>query len=165
MLTWRTPACPDRSQPRGSVLVTSLFMMVLLSLMGLTLLSAALTESTVAMNSRWSQGALLAAEAGLNQALQQLNPNTTANAVAAIPVTALGNGYSFRSGRRVDAGAQPLTLLGQVNVAGNSLDLGSAYNPAGQVYLQYQVNVTGIGPMNATREVEAQVQVGPVGGQ
>jgi Tfp pilus assembly protein PilX len=154
-----------RRDPRGSLLVTALFIMIVLSMIGLTLLSVALTESTVAMNSRWSQGALLAAEAGLNQAIQQLSPNTVAAAAAAIPVTPIGTIYRYRSGRRTDATPQPLTLQGQVVVAGNSLDQGTAYNPNGQVYLEYQINVTGIGPMNATRELEARVQIGPIGGQ
>src|SRR5512144_2034356 len=90
-------------QEAGSVLVVALLLMVLLSLLGITLLTVAATEHTVAYNSLWSEGSLMAAEAGVNVGLNQLSANVTTS-TQAIPLTQIPDAaqgpYQYRSGTR-----------------------------------------------------------------
>lgn len=145
---------------KGSVLMIALLLMILLSLLGVTFLTVAATEHNVAFNSLWSEGALMAAEAGVNRGLNQLSANATA-AAQAIPSTAIG-GYSFRSGSRTDTSAQPLTLVSSQTAPGYSAAVGTGYNRAGYGFDIYRINATGTGPRNARREVEVQAEYGPV---
>jgi hypothetical protein len=77
-------------------------------------------------------------------------------------VTTIGTDYSFRSGHVSDGSAQPLTFVGAQNAQGYGMSMGTGYNEVGFVNNIYQINCTGIGPRNATREVEVQVTYGPV---
>jgi Tfp pilus assembly protein PilX len=61
--------CSLARREAGSVLIIGLLLMVLLSLLGITLLTVAATEHSVAYNGLWSEGALHAAEAGVNRGL------------------------------------------------------------------------------------------------
>jgi hypothetical protein len=149
---------------RGSVLMIALFVLIVLSLLGVALLSLSGTESNIAYNQLWTEGAFAAAESGVQTGLNQLSANT-ATSTAAIPVTAIGTGiytYQFRSGRRADAGPQPLQFRGTRVESGYSIAIGTGYNPSGYVFNSYQINSTGSGPKNAQREVEALVEYGPV---
>lgn len=150
---------PDREE--GSVLVIALLLMVLLSLLGITLLTVAATEHTVAFNGLWSEGALTAAEAGVNRGLNQLNANATTS-IQPIATTSIASAYAFRSGHRTDTTPQPLTFVGTRTEAGYSLAVGTGYNPAGYAFHTYQINATGTGPRNAQREVEVRAEYGPV---
>jgi Tfp pilus assembly protein PilX len=145
----------------GSVLVIALLLMVLLSLLGVTLLTVAATEHTVAFNGLWSEGALTAAEAGVNRGLNQLNANA-ATSIQPIATTSIASPYAFRSGHRTDTTPQPLTFVGTRTEAGYSLAVGTGYNPAGYAFHTYQINATGTGPRNAQREVEVRAEYGPV---
>jgi Tfp pilus assembly protein PilX len=145
----------------GSVLVIALLLMVLLSLLGLTLLTVAATEHTVAFNGLWSEGALTAAEAGVNRGLNQLNANATTS-IQPIATTSITSPYAFRSGHRNDTAPQPLAFVGTRTEAGYSLAVGTGYNPAGYAFHTYQINATGTGPRNAQREVEVRAEYGPV---
>lgn len=138
----------------------ALLLMILLSLLGITLLSVASTEHSVAFNSLWSEGALMAAEAGVNRGLNQLSAND-AQAKAAIPDTAIGT-YSFRSGSRTAAGAQPAKFISKRTEEGYSMALTNGYNNLGHDFYIYQINATGTGPRNARREVEVRAEFGPV---
>jgi hypothetical protein len=145
----------------GSVLVIALLLTVLLSLLGLTLLTVAATEHTVAFNGLWSEGALTAAEAGVNRGLNQLNANA-AISIQPIATTSIASPYAFRSGHRNDTAPQPLAFVGTRTEAGYSLAVGTGYNPAGYAFHTYQINATGTGPRNAQREVEVRAEYGPV---
>ena len=150
----------------GSVLVIALLLMVLLSLLGITLLTVAATEHTVAFNGLWSEGALTAAEGGVNRGLNQLNANAETS-LTRIPncadcAVAISTGFAYRSGRKTDGGPQPLTFVGSRIEDGYSVAVGTGYNPSGYAFHTYQINATGTGPRNARREVEIRAEYGPV---
>jgi hypothetical protein len=146
----------------GSVLVIALLIMVLLSFLGVTLLTVASTEHTIASNSQWSEGALMAADAGVNRGINQLSANAQLS-VAQIDLTNIGSGYTYRSGSRTGSAA-PLTFVGTRTEAGYSLAVGTGYNPSGYVFHTYQVNAVGTGgpSQTAAREVEVQAEYGPI---
>ena len=143
-------------RPEGSILVIVLLVMTLLSLLGITLLTVASTEHSLAYNAVWSEQALMAAEAGVNQGISQVSANPITS-VAAIPVTTLATNYTYRSGKQTDAGPQPLTFVGTKTEAGYSLSTNSGYT-----FNVYRITATGTGPNSARREVEAQAEYGPV---
>jgi hypothetical protein len=76
--------------------------------------------------------------------------------------TAIGDGYFFRSGRRTDTSPQPITFVGSSTASGFSLGAGTGYSGAGYVYEIYQITATGIGPRSTQREIEVQVEFGPI---
>jgi len=145
---------------KGSVLLMSLFVLIILSLLGFVLITTSNSESGVAINGLWAEGAFSAAEGGLHTGIDQLSANPTTSIVA-VPVTTIGDSYSYRSGRRTDATPQPFQFVRTQSEAGYSLESGTGYNSAGYAFLIYQLNATGSGPLNAQREVEAQVEFGP----
>lgn len=141
----------------GSVLVIALLLMVLLSLLGVTLLSVASMEHSVAFNALWSEGALMAAEAGVAQGVNNLSPIST-EAVKAVPSTAIGGVYSYRSGRRSDAAAAQQTFVSdRAGGDGCSIDI---KHPC--AYYIYDIRATGTGPRSAVREVEVRAEYGPI---
>ena len=145
----------------GSVLIIGLLLMVLLSLLGVTLLTVAATEHSVAFNALWSEGSLAAAEAGVNRGLNQISANAQTS-IQAIANTGIANTYNYRSGRKTDANAQPLQFVGSRIEEGYSIAVGTGYNPSGYAFHTYQINATGSGPRNARREVEVRAEYGPV---
>ena len=153
-----------RRNQRGSALMIALFVMIALSILGVALLTLSGTESNIAYNQLWTEGAFAAAESGVQTGLNQLSANT-AISTAAIPVTAIGTGiytYQFRSGRKTDAGPQPLQFKSSRVESGYSLAIGTGYNPSGYVFNTYQINATGSGARNAQREIETLAEYGPV---
>ncbi len=145
----------------GSVLLLSLLAMVVLSLLGAALLTMSGSETFVSARIVYREGAFYAAEAGVHTGLDQLTMNT-ATSTQPIPVTNIGDWYAYRSGRRTDAGPMPFQFMGTRPATGYSAAVGTGYNPAGYVFFDYQMNVTGSGPRTATREVEALGAYGPV---
>lgn len=157
----------DSRHEKGSVLVVALLLMVLLSLLGVTLLTVAATEHTVAFNGLWSEGALTAAEGGVHRGLNQLTANAETS-LKKIPdctgctTVALSTGFTYRSGHKTDATPQPLQFVGSRVEDGYSVAMGTGYNPSGYAFHTYQINATGAGPRNARREVEIRAEYGPV---
>src|SRR3972149_5778224 len=145
----------------GSALLLSLLAMVVLSLLGAALLTMSGSETFVSSRSVYREGAFYAAEAGVHTGVDQLSMNTTTS-TQAIPVTNIGAWYAYRSGRRADPGPQPFPFMGTRAATGDSAAVGTGYNPAGYVFFDYQMNVTGAGPRTAQREVEALAAYGPV---
>lgn len=145
----------------GSVLVLSLLAMVVLSLLGTVLLTMSGTETFGSFRGVYREGAFYAAEAGVHTGVDRLSMNT-ATSTQPILVTPIGNGYTYRSGRRADPGPQPFQFMGIRPATGYSAAVGTGYNPAGYVFYDYQMNVTGTGPRTAQREVEALAGYGPV---
>lgn len=145
----------------GSVLLLSLLAMVVLSLLGAALLTMSGSETFVSSRVVYREGAFYAAEAGVHTGLDQLSMNT-ATSTQPLPVTNIGDWYAYRSGRRADPGPMPFQFRGTRPATGYSAAVGTGYNPAGYVFFDYQMNVTGSGPRTATREVEALGAYGPV---
>ena len=150
-----------KKNEKGSVMLVALFVMVILSLLGVAFLTLSNTESFVAANALWSEGAFYAAEAGIQTGIDQLSPNL-ATSTAAIPATTIATDYQYRSGRRTDTAPQPLQFIRSRTAAGYSVEAGTGYNPSGYSFYVYQMNVTGTGPRNAQREIEVQAEFGPV---
>jgi Tfp pilus assembly protein PilX len=149
---------------RGSILIVALLVMVLLSLLGITLLTVAETEHNVAANAVWSEGALLAAEASLNTSLSQLSANAETSSTP-VPLTTIAASYTFRSGPRTTVPAdtpQAAEFVGKRTEVGYSLAVGTGYNAAGYSFNMYRMTATGRGPRNAVREVQVQAEYGPV---
>jgi len=146
---------------RGSALVITLLVMVLLLLLGSALLTASDLETHIAANDRWAEAAFFAAEAGVETAIDKIGTDQVVSQEA-VPVTSIGDGFSFRSGRRTDTTAQPITFVGSTTASGFSLGAGTGYSGAGYVYETYQINATGTGPRDTQREVEVQVEYGPI---
>jgi hypothetical protein len=142
----------------------ALFVMIVLSLLGVALLTLSGTEHNIAYNALWAEGSLAAADAGIQTGVNQLTASTSAS-IAAIPLTTIGTGiyqYNFRSGHRTDPGPEPLVFRGSRVESGYSIALGTGYNPSGYAFQTYQINTTGLGARNAQRELEALAEYGPV---
>lgn len=145
----------------GMVLVLSLLAMVVLSLLGVALLTMSGSETFVSYRTVYREGAFYSAEGGIHIGIDQVSANTVTS-TQAIPLTTIGGNYTYRSGRRSDPGPQPLQFVGTRPGPGYSIAVGTGYNPAGYVFYNYQINVTGTGPRNAQREVEVLAAFGPV---
>jgi hypothetical protein len=145
----------------GSALILSLLIMILLFFMGAALLALSETERAIAKNDQWSEGAFQAAESAVQVAVDQL-PMDPIGTQPPVPDTSLGDSYVFRSGGRDDTTPQPPEMVGELPATGYSVSEGTPYNPDGYVLRVYEVHGTGSGPKNAEREVEVQVEVGPV---
>ena len=145
----------------GSVLLVALLCMVVLSILGSAFLGISLTEHKITYNAIYSEGAFTSAEAGVQAGVAQLSPNTTTSALP-IPPTTFANTYTYQSGHRADTTPQPLQYAGVRNQPGYNLSKGTVYVPAGWVFRDYQINVTGAGPRASQREVEVLAEYGPV---
>ena len=53
-------------------------------------------------------------------------------------------------------------LVGEIPEAGYAVGTSTGYSSSGYVFQIYQIQGTGIGPRNTEREVEVQVELGPV---
>lgn len=147
------------SKERGAALVICLLLVVLLLSMGVGLLALSETESLIAANDQWSEGAFQAAEAAVHVAIDQLGVGATSQVV---PETAISGDFDFRSGGRTDSSPQPPEFRSITSQAGFSLAAGTGYNSAGYQFQIYRINGTGTGPRNAQREVEVEVELGPI---
>jgi hypothetical protein len=144
----------------GAVIVVALLVMVLLFMLGATLLAVSQDESAVAVNEQWSEGAFYAAEASVQQAIDGMSD---AGSSPAIALTSIGSdGFTYRSGKRTDTSPQPPAFIGSVSHSGYAVGSTSGYNSSTFVFNQYRINGTGMGPRNAEREVEVEVEVGPM---
>jgi hypothetical protein len=104
---------------------------------------------------------LTAAEGGVNRGLNQLSANAETS-LQAVPNTAIGAAYAYRSGPKTATTPQPLEFVASRVEDGYSVAMGTGYNPSGYAFHTYQINATGTGPRNARREVEIRAEYGPV---
>jgi Tfp pilus assembly protein PilX len=143
---------PRWSDERGSVLVLALFIMALLMATGIIMLRMSTSETDIAYNAVWSEGAFYAAEAAIAVGIDQLGPTLVADvAMAAAPLTTDYN----RMGN--------VQFLGATQNPGYALSGMPTYsNAAGFYFNQYRIAGTGTGPRNAQRQVEIQASFGPV---
>jgi Tfp pilus assembly protein PilX len=150
----------ERRGERGSALIITVLLLSLLLMLGTGLLATATVESKIEANDRWSEGAFYAAESAVQSSIDLLMQGPASAAVVAS--TPLGQDYTYRTGRRADTSAQPPTLIGTVNAPNYSTGSSTGYGMSGFVFQIYQVNGTGLGPRNSQREIEVQVEIGPV---
>ena len=151
---------------RGSVLVVAILVMMVLSFIGMAIMTLSVTEHSMAYNTVWGEGAFAMAEAGINAGINQLSANSTTSTQAVTCNTTLfscsATTYSYRSGSKSDTSAQPLNFVKSRTEPGYSVAIGTGYNPSGYAFHSYRINATGTGPRNAVREIEAQAEYGPV---
>jgi Tfp pilus assembly protein PilX len=146
-------------------LVVAVLVMMVLSFLGMAIMTLSVTEHSMAYNAVWGEGAFAAAEAGINAGINQLSANAT-TATNKIPISGsnvpIGTGFTYRSGGKSDASPQPVKFVKTRTEPGYSVAIGTGYNPAGYAFNSYQINATGTGPKNAVRELEVQAEYGPV---
>ena len=161
----KTSLIPDtfrtlRSERGISFVVVLMLMVIILAMAGAGLLFSSI-DLRAAGNYRAGTQAFFAADTGVNDAYTRIGLDPTTSTAAFGPIT-LSDGLKYCSGKVATTGTncgspQPLQAPQTVNVAGFNL------NQGGVQFYQYQVNVTGINTqLAAVREVEAQVQYGPV---
>ena len=158
-------SCPIRESDftgeRGSALVIALLLLVLLFTLGAALFGMAETEGLIAVNDVWSEGAFYAAEAAVQQAVDQVTQDPASLELVVGP-SPIGGDYRYRSGGRADAAPQPPQFVDTVQRPGFNLGSGTGYNPQSFDFAVYRFNGTGSGPKSSVREVEAQVEFGPL---
>ena len=149
----------DQARERGSTLVVVLLVTLLLLLLGTVLLGTSETETVIAANDYWSEGAFQAADAAVHAAVDGLD---AVNQDQVVELRSIGDLFQFRSGGREDGEPQPPQFVSKVVARGYAIADGSGYRSSGYARVVYQVNGTGMGPRNSVREVEVQVEIGPV---
>ena len=153
------PSTRSTNNESGMAVVIAMLLMVLLLLMGSALLTMSTTESAIAANDQWSEGAFQAADASIQMSIDRLSVGSSDQVVEE---TELGDFYTFRSGGRDDTEPQPPVLTGTDNGEGYSVDETTGYNSSQYVFETYVINGTGTGPRNAERQIEVQVRLGPI---
>ena len=145
---------------RGVSLIVVIMLMVIILAITAAGLFFSSVELRVSGNHRAGTQAFYAADAGVNVGVSQIALDPT---VSTAPFSGtLSGGLAYRSGHISDSVAKPSTLRGIKNEPGYSLGSGTGYNTSGYSFYQYQINVTGTGPLASAREVEAQAEYGPV---
>lgn len=140
-----------------SLVVVILIMVLLLSITGAGLIFSGTGLRTTGAFRAGTQ-AFYAAETGVSAAINQLPSTTPVD--SGPPV----GGVAYRSGRRGDAGPQPISQPGpSISRSGYASDSGTTtYNAdTGWRFDPYQINITGTGPIGAAREIEVQAEYGP----
>jgi Tfp pilus assembly protein PilX len=146
-----------------SLIVVLMLMVIILAMAGAGMLFSSM-DLRAAGNFRAGTQAFFAADTGVNDAFTRITGDPAASTAPFGPITLVtpsGN-LQYCSGKVGTTGTncstpQPLQAPQLVNVAGYNL------SQSGVQFYQYQVNVTGIQPqLSSAREVEAQVQYGPV---
>jgi len=79
----------------GMVLVLSLLAMVVLSLLGVALLTMSGSETFVSYRTVYREGAFYSAEGGIHIGIDQVSANTVTS-TQAIPLTTIGGNYTYR---------------------------------------------------------------------
>jgi hypothetical protein len=153
-----------RSERGVSLVVVIMLMVIILAITSAGMFFSSV-ELRVSGNHRAGTQAFYAADTGINVGYAQIGLDTAASTAAFGPIT-LGGGLTYCSGSVSTtnncASAQPLQPPSAKNEAGYSLNAGTGYNTSGYSFYQYQINVTGTGPLASAREVEAQAKYGPV---
>jgi Tfp pilus assembly protein PilX len=151
-----------RSEKGVSLVVVLMLMVIILAMAGAGMLFSSM-DLRAAGNYRAGTQAFFAADTGVNDAYTRigLDPDASTAAFGPITLSTPSGNIKYCSGKAQDTGpsctAQPLQAPQLINVAGFNL------NQSGVQFYQYQINVTGVQPvLSAVREVEAQVQYGPV---
>jgi hypothetical protein len=150
-----------RSERGISLVVVIMLMVIILAITGAGLLFSSI-DLRISGNYRVGTQAFYAADTGASYAFARivLVPNIS-------PFTGtLNNGsLTYCSGTPTTsnncANPQPLPPPTSINSPGYSLGAGTGYNASGFSFYLYQIDVTGVGPLGATRQVQALAQYGP----
>jgi len=154
----------NRSE-RGIALLIAMLFLLAISAMGVNALSRAQEENTVGSASRRHVVQLMAADAGIKLALNQLNSSGGfAVNTAPIKVTALDGGVTgstnIRSGVAEDPNSQPIQFIKYVSdgSSGAQLNQGSGNGGGGQIAI-YRVNIVADNASGSTVQVQAQLAI------
>jgi type IV pilus assembly protein PilX len=123
---------------RGTTLIVSLILLLVLTVLGVSGMSTATLELTMASNAQFHQDAFQAAETGIDVAISQRNFTTVAPSI--VPLTPLGDGSYATQGVTTFAETTP------VPDAGFSMGVNSGTVQA----FHFDVIAVGTGPRNAT---------------
>jgi Tfp pilus assembly protein PilX len=151
-----------RSERGISLIVVIMLMVIILAITGAGLLFSSI-DLRITGNYRAGTQAFYGADTGASTGFAQIGMNTETS-IAAFSGTA--NGGTYCSGTIANTAGctapQPLVPLGTIPATGCSLGRGTQLN-SGTCYLQeYQIDATGVGPLNASRQVQALATFGPL---
>jgi len=152
-----------------SLVVVLMLMVIILAMAGAGMLFSSI-DLRASGNYRAGTQAFFAADTGVNDAFTRIGADPAASTAlfASAPITLPDGGIiKYCSGKATDTNncntPQPLSAPQRINVAGYNVAVGTGYNTGGPQFYQYQVNVTGVHTqLGSVREVEEQVQYGPV---
>jgi type IV pilus assembly PilX-like protein len=161
-----------RSERGVSLLVVLMLMVIILAMAGAGMLFSSM-DLRAAGNFRAGTQAFFAADTGFNAAYTRVGSDPLASVAPVSGSLPLPGGptLTYCSGHVQNVGSDCGTPQPQPDprVISNaplySLGVSNPYNSsggAGHQFYQYQINMTGVGPLAAAREVEAQVQYGPI---
>jgi hypothetical protein len=127
---------------QGVALVIALLMLLVLTLIGISSITSTTFEANISGNERVGTEAFYTAEAGVQEAINQL-PNTNP-----IPRKKLGNDSYYWSGGPKDkeGNEQPMKFIGFYIKPGYDT----------YVLKRYQINITGESSLGANKEIEVQ---------
>jgi hypothetical protein len=151
-----------RSERGVSLVVVIMLMVIILAITGAGLLFSSV-ELRVSGNYRVGTQAFYAADTGASYAFARIVLDPT---ISTAPFSGtLNNGLlTYCSGTPTTSNnctnPQLLTYT-SINSPGYSLGAGTGYNASGFSFYLYQIDVTGVGPLGATRQVQALAQYGP----
>ncbi len=151
-----------RSERGISLVVVIMLMVIILAITGAGLLFSSV-ELRVSGNYRVGTQAFYAADTGASYAFARIVLDPT---ISTAPFSGtLNNGsLTYCSGTPTTStnctNPQPLTVT-SINSPGYSLGAGTGYNASGFSFYLYQIDATGVGPLGATRQVQALAQYGP----
>lgn len=151
-----------RSERGMTLIVVLMLMVIILAITGAGLLFSGI-DLRVSGNYRVGTQAFYAADTGASDGYARIVQDTTASS-ALIPLTPLGGGLAFCSGTIVSSAncATPQPLPWTFNIIpGTALPGGHGVTPS-FITFQYQIDATGIGPLNSARQVQALARYGPV---
>lgn len=154
------PACAILTRDRGMVLVIVMITMVIfLSITGAALFTSGLGLKTSGFYRSGTQ-TFYATDAGVTVGMNQVGFNQVTSTAPFSGTTS--QGLAYRSGRRTDPEPEPLAFTGTTVRPLYSIGMGTGYNASGYAFLNYEFNVTGTGTSETAREIEVEVQYGPL---
>jgi hypothetical protein len=142
-----------------SLVVVIMVMVIILAITAAGLLFSSM-DLRITSNFRAGTQAFYAADTGVSMGVSQLALDP---AVSTAPFSGtLGGGLAYRSGPRNATSPQPSQLFSITNIDTYNIAEGTGYIQEGFSAYQYQMSVTGTGPLAAAREIQAQTEFSPV---
>lgn len=132
-----------RSQ-RGVALIVALFMLLIMTLIGISAIGSSVYEAKLSGNERFAGAAFYVSEGGMDVLISRL-PNINAFS------DQISTGETYRSGKMIFSTAKPMIPIGGMTKEGFE----SQWE-----FKRYQVNSTGEA-LGAVKEIETQVSLGP----
>ena len=158
----RGTLCSERGV---SLVVVLMLMVIILAITGAGLFFSSI-DLRVSANYRVGTQAFYAADTGVSAGFSQIVMEPT---ISKVPFRQTLNGglLTYCSGTiaataSCTAGQEQELPVTKVTRPGYSLGVGTGYNSSGYYFYQYQIDATGIGPLGATRQVQALALYGPL---